>query len=363
MEKKAKITKKIRRQLDILSKYYEINEEDGSIKIALHYEKASDLFETDVVTKGTPKFKTEILARISELVESVPSDIKIDFSIQVDDFEGMKVDNIVESFKDQLEVFNFQIYKVKSGRLLSAVILALVSVGILFVRRFLLNQGIIDDSVLLTEMLLIVGWVFLWEGVSRLFLDSDEYKEVSFRIIDHLRSFSLFDNNQKCISKIEQEQIQKEWVKVSRTEKNARRLLLIAGAMSFAIGVFTVLNIIPLFFEANQDWATFLMSAISQIVIGLIGVIGGIGAYSLYCEQGKFQRAVPIVSYIYLIFDLAVTGIVIYSLTQMKLSAVENASAIINMVIIMASSILYFISYMLLRKAGRENGEEDVYKL
>lgn len=363
MTKNARITKKVQRQLDILSKYYEIDTENEVIKIELYYEKASDLFETDVVTKSTPKFKTEILARISELLESIPANFKVDFAIKVDDYEGMKVDNVVESFKDQLEVFNFKIYKEKSGRLLAAVILTLVSVGILFVRRFLLNQGIIDDKVLLTEMLLIVGWVFLWEGVQRLFLNSDEYRDVSFRIIDHLKSFGLYNKDNKCLSCIEQAQIQKEWVKVSRTEKNARRLLLIAGAMSFAIGIVTILNIIPMFFNTNGDWGTFLMSAISQIAMGVIGIIGGIGACSLYCEYGKFQKAVPIVSYIYLIFDLATTGIVIYSLTKAGFTASENATAIITMVILMASSILYFISYMLLRKAGRENGEEDVYKL
>ena len=363
MDKKKRITKKVQRQLDILSKYYEIDYENETIRIELQYEKASDLFEMDVVTKSTPKFKTEILARISELLESIPSSFKVDFAIKVNDYEGIKTDNIVESFKDQLEMFNFQIYKEKSGRLLTAVILTLISVGILFVRRFLLNQGIIDDKVLLTEMLLIVGWVFLWEGVQRLFLNSDEYKDVSFRLIDHLKSFALIDKDDKVISSIDQAEIQKQWVKVSRREKNARRMLLIAGAMSFAIGIFTILNIVPSFFNAYEDWATFLMSAISQIAIGIIAIIGGIGACSLYCEYGKFQKAVPIVSYIYLIFDVAVTAVVIYSLTQMGLTVAENAAAIINMIITMASSILYFISYMLLRKAGRENGEEDVYKL
>ena len=363
MDKKKRITKKIRRQLDILSKYYEIDEENEVICIQLQYEKASDLFEMDLVTKGTPKFKTEILARISELLESIPESFKVDFKIKVNDYEGIKIDNIVESFKDQLEMFNFTIYKEKSGRLLVAVILTLISVAILFVRRFLLNQEIIDDKVLLTEMLLIVGWVFLWEGVQRLFLNSDEYKNVSFRLIDHLKSFGLLDKDGNVVSCIEQVQIQKEWVNVSRTEKNARRILIIAGAMSFAIGIFTILNIIPSFFNESNDLLSFLLSSISQIVIGAIGIIGGIGAYSLYCEKGKFQKAVPIVSYIYLVFDLITTGLVIYALANGGHSASEIVTIIINIAIFMASSILYFISYMLLRKAGRKNGEEDVYKL
>lgn len=104
-KKEKKITRKIQRQIDLLSKYYDIDIPNRKIHIELHYEKASELFETDVVTKGTPKFKTEILARVSELLESVPETFKVDFSIKVDDFEGIKVDNVTESFKDQLEIF------------------------------------------------------------------------------------------------------------------------------------------------------------------------------------------------------------------------------------------------------------------
>lgn len=362
MEKKAKITKKVQRQLDILSKYYEIDSENKVIKMKLYYEKASDLFETDVVTKGTPKFKTEILARISELLESVPMNYKVDFAIKVDDYEGIKVDNVVESFKDQLEMFNFQIYKVKAGRLLTAVILTLVSVGILFVRQFMLNQGIIDDSVLLTEMLDITAWVFLWEGVSTLFLRSDEYRDVSFRIIDHLKSFAIYDKDEKCLSKMEQEQIKKEWVNISKKEKSGRRILLIAGAISFAAGVITIFNLVPEFFKDGVNWSDFLMTAIPSIAAGSIGIIGGIGACSLYCETGKLQRAVPIVAYIYLIFDMILTALIVYSFTQRQFSAKELAVAIINTIIVVGASIIYFIGYRLLRKAGKENGEEDVYK-
>ena len=363
MEKKTKMTKKAQRLLDLLSKYYEIDNDNKVIKIELYYEKASELFETDVVTKETPKFKTEILARISELLESVPENYKVDFAIKVDDYEGYKVDNVVESFKDQLEMFNFQIYKVKSGRLLTAVILALVSVGILFVRQFLLNQGVIDDSVLLTEMLDITAWVFLWEGVSTIFLRSDEYRDVSFRIINHLKSFTLYDKNNNCLSSIEQEQIKKEWVNISRKEKNARKILLIAGAISFAAGIITILNLVPEFFKDGVNWNNFLMTSIPSIAAGVIGIIGGIGACSLYCESGKFQKAVPVVAYIYLIFDIIVTSLVIYSFTQEKFTAKEMAVSIINVIIVIGSSIIYFIGYRLLRKAGKENGEEDVYRL
>ncbi len=363
MAKQKKLTKKVQRQLDLLSKYYEIDSENRLINIELHYEKASELFEMDVVTKGTPKFKREILARISELLESVPEGYKVDFSIKVDDYEGVKVNNILESFKDQLEMFNFQIYKVKSGRMLTAVILALVSVGILFVRQFLLNQEILDDSILLTEMLDITAWVFLWEGVSTLFLRSDEYRDVSFRIIDHIKSFALIDKSNKVVARMDKEQIKKDWVNVSRREKNARKMLLIAGALSFASGVVTIFDMIPEFFAEQTNYLTFMISAVAQIVVGVIGIIGGIGACSLYCESGKFQKAVPVVSYIYLILDLAVAGIVGYAIASEGLNAKDIIAVSIAVAISLGASILYFVSYMLLVKAGKENGDEDVYKL
>lgn len=363
MKKEKKVSKKIQRQLDILSKYYDIDQENRLIKIKLCYEKAEDLFEMDVVTKGTPKFKTEILARISELLESVPEDYKVDFAIKVDDYQGVVVDNIVESFKDQLEVFNFQIYRVKSGRWLTAVILMLVSVGILFVRRFLLNNNFIDDSVLLTEMLDITAWVFLWEGVSTVFLRSDEYRDISFKIVNALNSFSLYDKDNKVVSSYNRDAIVKDWVQVSRKERTARKMLLIAGALSFAIGVVTVIGIIPEFFKAQEDWGTFILGSVTKIVAGVIGIIGGIGAASVYCESGKFRRAVPVVSYIYLIYDIGFMGLVIYLLATAGLTSQEKTVLVVDAILMVAASVVYFISYMMLRSAGKANGEEDIYKL
>ncbi|MCQ2802023.1 MAG: hypothetical protein MJ222_05315 [Bacilli bacterium] len=362
-KKEKKITKKVQRQLDLLSKYYEIDTQNNVIIIKLHYAKASELFELDVVTKQTPKFKSEILARISELIESVPSTFKVDFAIKVDDYEGVKVDNISESFKDQLEMFNFQIYKVKSGRMLTAVILALVSVAILFTRQFLLNLKVLDDSILLTEMLDITAWVFLWEGVSTIFLRSDEYRNVSFNVIDHLKSFGLYDKEDKCLSMMSQEDIKKNWVNISRKEKNGKNLVLIAGAISFTVGIMVLLSIFAECFSANVQWNSFLISAVPRIIAGIIGIIGGLGAYSLYCESGKFQNAVPVIAYIYLIFDVLVAAAVIYSLSQGHFVDMEITAVIIETIMVIGASVIYFIGYRLLRKAGKENGEEDYFKL
>lgn len=364
MKKQKKLTRKVERQIALLSKYYDIDLENRVITIVLHYEKASELFENDLVTKGTPKFKLEILARISELVETIPNDFKIDFKIDVDDYEGYKVDNIVESFKDQLEIFNFQIYQVKFGRLLKAIILILISVSILFVRQILINNSIIDDRVLLTEMLDIAAWVFLWEGVSTLFLRSDEYRNVTFKIINALKSFGLYDKNGNAVSVINREQIVKDWVEVTKREKNAKKMLIIAGAISLALGVIMIVQVVPQFFVKQPNYTEFLLSSIATIVCGTVGILSGIGAYVVYCEStSKIKSLVPLISYVYLIFDAVCVGFVIYYMAVAGLSAKENAVIIINTILMLGSSIIYFIAYLMLRSAAKRNGDIDYYKL
>ena len=202
-EKKLKqLSPKIQRQIEILSKYYEIDVEKRIITLELVFDKVSEMFDDNVVSTKVIKFKSEILQRVSEIMDTFPLEFKIDLRFKIDDFEGYKPDEIIESFKDSLEMFHYSIHKEKNGRLLEAVVLALVSVGILFVRQFLLAQEFLTDNGLVAEMLDITAWVFLWQGVTILFLTPNELRSISFKILTRLDLVSLYENYSNfCLKK------------------------------------------------------------------------------------------------------------------------------------------------------------------
>ena len=80
--------KKDEQTIRTLTRYYPLNEETNSFEIALHYEKASDLFEENTDTFERPsRISDSITDRMSEVLDDIPKGYSADISIRVDDYE------------------------------------------------------------------------------------------------------------------------------------------------------------------------------------------------------------------------------------------------------------------------------------
>ena len=55
------------RQLDLLSKYYDIDYETRTITITLSYDKASDILDAELTKKESPVINMDVLDKISKL--------------------------------------------------------------------------------------------------------------------------------------------------------------------------------------------------------------------------------------------------------------------------------------------------------
>lgn len=353
-KEKQELTPRIRRQIEIISKYYDIDYENRIITLELHYESVDELFESDFVGKGIPSFKEDILKRISGILESFPEEFTANLKLSIDDYKGMDPKKITESLKDSLELFNYHVHHEKSYRWVEAVILALISVAILFVRKFALDNKIIDDSVLLTEMLDITAWVFLWQGVTVLFLGQDTLNDINFKLISKLNTVSLLDKNKNIVNSINRAEIEKDWVQISKKEKVSRKMLIIAGAVSLATGITNISGILQYAFVPELYSTPILIITLVVAILGvLIAIFGGIGAISLFREKGPFKKAVPATAFIYLVVDVALVSVMVLSMVVSNISIKEIIAAIVALIISFGASILYFVSYLMLRRTKK----------
>ena len=357
-EKKQKqLSPKIQRQIEILSKYYEIDVQKRIITLELVFDKVSEMFDDNIVSTKVIKFKPEILQSVSEIMDNFPMEFKIDLRFKIDDFEGYKPDEIIESFKDSLELFHYSIYKEKNGRLLEAVVLALVSVAILFVRSFLLAQGFLDDSGLVAEMLDITAWVFLWQGVTVLFLTPNELRSISFKLLTRLDLVSLYEK-EKLVYQISQDQLQAKWIQVSRAEILSKRTIIIAGAFTFAAGVMSFFNGIINFLTTPFSYISLGSFIFMILATGIISILGGLGAISVYRDKGPFQKLVPFCAYFYLVADaLLIAFVIIMAIELEELSLILPLLA--TFAAFLVSSILYFISYQIIRHIKKVNAKRN----
>ena len=93
--------KKDEQTIRTLTRYYPLNEETNSFEIALHYEKASDLFEENTDTFERPsRISDSITDRMSEVLDDIPKGYSADISIRVDDYEGYSPAQLMIGIKD-----------------------------------------------------------------------------------------------------------------------------------------------------------------------------------------------------------------------------------------------------------------------
>ena len=357
MRKLKELSPKIQRQIEILSKYYNIDLEKRLITLELVYDKVSDMLEHDIVATKKIIFKNEILQKVSEILDTFPLEFKVDLKFKINDYEGYKPEEISESFKDCLEMFHYSIHREKSFRLFEAVILALVSVGILFLRKFVLDNGVISDDNLTSEMLDITAWVFLWQAVTVLFLTPNEFREISFKILTRLNIVSLYKND-TLIMEISQDEIQRNWVQISRAEKNSRKVMIIAGAFTFATGVMSAINGITSFIGNEFSWLGLVSFLFSLLISGFISILGGIGAISVYRERGPFQKIVPFCAYFYLV----TAGLLIAAIVALGIEAGSFTfmlGMLATFIVFLVSSLLYFVSYRILKHVKKLNAKKN----
>lgn len=353
-EKKLKqLSPKIQRQLEILSKYYEIDFEKRIIVLELVYDKVSEMFDDNIVSTKIVKFKAEILQRVSEIMDTFPVEFKIDLRFKISDFEGYKPNQIIESFKDSLEMFHYSMHREKNSRLFEAVVLALISVGILLVRQLLLGHGFLTDNGLVAEMLDITAWVFLWQGVTILFLTPNELRSISFKILTRLGAVSLYEKEQ-LVYQTSQEKIQQNWIQVSRAEIISKRSIIVAGAFTFAAGVISFSNGLVNFLSSEFDIISIVTFLIAIFASGVVSILGGLGAISVYRDKGPFQKLVPFCAYFYLVVDALLIGFVIYLSLAMG-SLILIFPLLATFAAFLVSSILYFVSYQILRHLKKVN--------
>lgn len=92
-----------KRQIELLEKYYNIDNENKIISIDLHYQKVSDILLTNEGNINYPLFKNEIIETVNNAIKRTPRDFKINIVFDIEDYENYNPKQIIESFNDTLE--------------------------------------------------------------------------------------------------------------------------------------------------------------------------------------------------------------------------------------------------------------------
>ena len=263
-----------------LTRYYPLDEETSTFEIALHYEKASDLFEENADTlEKASRISDGITDRMSEILDDIPNGYSADVSIRVDDYEGYSSEQLMDGVKDAL-FFRHRRFLHESTQILT--------IG----KQIGWWGG--DDTVseILTFMLDTLGTVLIWEGLNMAFVNEPEEYVFERKISHKVSSIRFYQGNKDRAAASESRESISALMAINRKKLITKRLLLIGGFSLICLAAAWVLQTIGIIINPDIFGEKVTLELILDILVAL--VVGTAGVLSLRAYEGKLRNS-PIV--------------------------------------------------------------------
>lgn len=293
------------RQVELMKKRFNVDEEKKLVDLTLNYETASEVLITNLDTK-VPTFDRDKFSRIKEIISEFPNDYKVNLDITIQDYEGYKPEEMLEGFNDAVELTIYSGNKDNRIKWLKTIFLMIAGILVLF---FIAN-GIIQSwagisataAEVLREVLDISAWVFVWQAVSLAFLTPSEDRIISTTLKYRLNNVILRDKNSKITAKERYSDSYDATAREDRLHLFGRYSLLVSGAAFFALGSVNFLVFLTDIYNAIKTTYEQTGNAAAAIIVNVIlasitltvvafEILGGLAAVAIYTGRTpKLQK-------------------------------------------------------------------------
>ena len=258
MKNKNKNLFENKRQIELLEKYYNIDNDKKIINIDLHYQKTSDILLTNEGNNDYPLFRNEIIETINNSIERTPRDYKVNIILDIEDYENYKPKQIIESFNDTLELGQYSARRGKQLKNLIASILILIGIILLFFMIIGKNNNWFEEGIksdIISEVIDIAAWVFIWEAVTMIFLEQPEQNKFALKIRRKVVQITMLKKgNNEPLYLENTNSIFNNWEGESKIKSVGRNCLLISSSAYLFLALFNIYN---LFYKSSSSKLRF----------------------------------------------------------------------------------------------------------
>jgi len=354
-----------KREIDLLNKYYEIDNENRIATMPLHYEKASDLINNKIISKDNYLFDYDELTLINDMIKRIPIMYKVNIDLQIDDYEDYDSKELLAGFNDAMELNQYNYQRENRFKFLKAAILLLVGISILFTMAYAKLNGLFgsdDRASVYSEILDIIGWVFIWEMVTVAFLTPSELGVNSNMFKLRVRNVSFSNSNKEILATENLTDKAREWDSERRIEKASRLALLISGVSFLSLGSIDLIDLLtslPSYFSVYEGEVTasaiFTLIGLTAltVVITIVEIFGGISALRMYASK-RVKKVFPI------IFSVLLFAVLII---KVSLFGISTTSGFARNIIAIILDLFYFFglySYIIIERNKRKNDQKIV---
>lgn len=330
-----------KRQIELLEKYYNIDNENKIISIDLHYQKVSDILLTNEGNINYPLFKNEIIETVNNAIKRTPRDFKINIVFDIEDYENYNPKQIIESFNDTLELGQYSARRSKQTKNLIAAILILIGIILLFFMIIGNNNNWFKEGIksdIISEVIDIAAWVFIWEAVTMLFLEQPEQSKLALLIRRKVVQITMLKSGIKEPLYVENtNSIFNNWEDESKIKKFGRNCLLISSSSFLFLAIFNIYNLFSILLKNDLSTPKIIISVIVTIISCVISILAGLGGIFKYIGK-KNILANFVQPYAIFLIIIIIINIVINSIYF-------NYVGLISIIPSFIINILYIIGY------------------
>ena len=351
------------RRVELLKEHYDFNEETKVFDIALHYQKTSDLFVESFDLNKKKMMKSEIVEQIGDLLNDIPTGYKAEFSIVIDDYEGISHQEILDAFNNALK-FRATRFKVDNKRKYQKVGI-LILTGLFFIALMILGEILSwwssegsANSRLIAYLLDTLGCVLIWEGLYSALVERTEAVALGYRLSTRIKSIGLYrnDNSEQALISEGGDVI----FSINRDKRGkvvGSMFLFVSGFALVGSGIlnfmFTLPTLISGLSVTNNNVVLVLMFVLQVIFsISLVGL--GFLAIEVFNENYRHFILIAVFSSLMLVF------LIIF--TTLLFIAGPSAQEVVTASISIAVMILYIVGFALTAYHRKEDISKAVKK-
>lgn len=317
MKNKNKNLFENKRQIELLEKYYVVDNDKKIINIDLHYPKSSDILLNNEGNINYPLFKNEILETINNSIERTPKDYKVNIIFDIEDYENYKPKQIIESFNDTLELGQYSARRGKQLKNLIASILILVGIILLFFMIIGKNNNWFEEGIksdIISEVIDIAAWVFIWEAVTMIFLEQPEQNKFALKIRRKVVQITMLKKgNNEPLYLENTNSIFNNWEGESKIKSVGRNCLLISSSAYLFLALFDIYSLCKYLLANDLTIFTIATLIIFTIISSGVSILAGLGGLFKYIGKknvlANFVRPYAIFLSIIIIINIIINSI------------------------------------------------------